>query len=137
MEDIQRIHLKRLHGQVRQIAYQLMRVQFSHFTNAQSWSPAINAYRCREQITICVDLSGVDKSLIEVRAEAECLRIRGRREPPEPCGGDKPLQVLAMEIDYGPFEREVLLPEPIQTEQVRAEQQNGLLWVYLPLRPQA
>ena len=133
---MQSIHLKRLHGQVREIAYQLTRVQLSYFTNAQPWSPAINAYRCREQITICVDLAGVDKSLLEVHAEPERLRIRGRREPPEPCGREKPLQVLAMEIDYGQFEREVLLPEPIQPDRVRAEQHDGLLWVYLPLQPE-
>jgi HSP20 family molecular chaperone IbpA len=42
-----------------------------------------------------------------------------------------------MEIDYGPFEREVLLPSDVAPERVTAEQRNGLLWVYLPFQSHA
>jgi HSP20 family molecular chaperone IbpA len=44
------------------------------------------------------------------------------------------MQLLAMEIDYGPFEREVQLAAEVEIEQVHAEQRNGLLWIYLPLK---
>ena len=39
-----------------------------------------------------------------------------------------------MEIDYGPFEREVVLPAEVEIDQARAEQRNGLLWISLPLK---
>jgi HSP20 family molecular chaperone IbpA len=42
--------------------------------------------------------------------------------------------LLALEIDYGPFEREVHLPTEIDVEQASAEQQNGLLWIHLPFK---
>jgi HSP20 family molecular chaperone IbpA len=42
--------------------------------------------------------------------------------------------MLALEIDYGPFERRVELPAEVDVEQARAEQENGLLWIYLPLK---
>jgi HSP20 family molecular chaperone IbpA len=44
------------------------------------------------------------------------------------------VQLLAMEIDYGPFEREVLLPASVDIDNVHAEQRNGLLWISLPLK---
>jgi len=39
-----------------------------------------------------------------------------------------------LEIDYGPFEREIELPAEVDAKQARAEQENGLLWIYLPLK---
>ena len=83
------------------------------------------------------DLCGPGRSGPQVhrlRVESRRLLIRGQRPPPEPVGnGHKPLQVLVMEIDYGAFEREVLLPSDVDRERVNAEQNNGLLWIYLPL----
>jgi HSP20 family molecular chaperone IbpA len=38
-----------------------------------------------------------------------------------------------MEIDQGAFEREIVLPVEVEPEQVRAEQREGLLWIWLPL----
>jgi HSP20 family molecular chaperone IbpA len=63
------------------------------------------------------------------------LSIRGVRDVPEPRGKEDPaLQMIAMEIDYGPFEREVRLPDEVEVKKVRAEQKNGLLWIHLPLK---
>jgi HSP20 family protein len=138
MEEIPGIHLRRLHGQLGQVLYQFTKVQFSHFAPPDSWTPAINAYRCRHEFTICVDLAGVDKTQIDLRVEAKRLYIRGRREAPEPCDGeDKPQQILAMEIDYGPFQRQVPLPAEVDVTHVSAEQRNGFLWVHLPLLGQS
>ncbi len=132
------MHLERLHGQLNDILCQLTRMQFSQYTRPTTWAPAINAYRCDSHVTICVDLAGVDKSAIDLSVESRRIRIRGRREAPEPCGGEpKPQQVLCMEIDYGPFERQIELPAEVDAKHVTAEQRNGLLWIYLPLRPES
>jgi len=42
--------------------------------------------------------------------------------------------LLAMEIDYGPFIREVPLPAEVEIDKAHAEQRNGLLWISLPLK---
>jgi HSP20 family molecular chaperone IbpA len=39
-----------------------------------------------------------------------------------------------MEIDYGPYLREVTLPAEVEIEKVHAEQRNGLLWISLRLK---
>lgn len=109
-----------------------------HFWQEQgpvTWQPPINAFRCQDCVRICVDLAGVERSQIELRVEPRRVILRGQRTPPEPEGQDKrALQVLALEIDYGPFLRELRLPAEVNVEEARAEQENGLLWICLPLK---
>jgi HSP20 family protein len=134
--DIRRIRLSRLHGRLGEVVYELTKVQFSQFFQPEVWSPAINAYRCSECITVCVDLAGVERDLVDLQVEPRRLLIRGRRQAPEPDKNElQMLQILALEIDHGPFEREVSFPAEVDPERASAEQHNGLLWVRLPLRP--
>ncbi|HEY5767500.1 MAG TPA: Hsp20/alpha crystallin family protein, partial [Candidatus Udaeobacter sp.] len=89
-------------------------------------------------IRICVDLAGVDRSLIDLSVEPRRLVIRGTRELPEPTGDEgSAQQLLAMEIDYGPFEREITFPVDVEIDKAHAEQRNGLLWISLPVRKES
>jgi HSP20 family protein len=136
MEEIPSIRLKRLHGRLGDVVYQLTKIQFSYLNSRSGWSPDINAYRCDQQIVICVDLAGVETAGLDLRVEPGRLRISGRREPPEPaCNAQQSVQVLAMEIDYGPFVREITLPLEVDPQRVKAEQKSGFVWIYLPFRP--
>jgi HSP20 family molecular chaperone IbpA len=61
--------------------------------------------------------------------------LRGVREAAEPKDEQgRALQTLAMEIDFGAFERSLDLPAEVDTERATAEQKNGLLWICLPLK---
>ncbi len=132
------MHLKRLHGQLGDVVYQLTKIHFSKFFPPHLWRPALNAYRCRDCIKICMDLAGVDREAIDIQLEPGRLVIRGQRGLPEPeDSDDQPLRILAMEIDYGQFEREVSLPSTVDEDRVTARQSNGLLWIHLPLRAHA
>jgi HSP20 family protein len=97
------------------------------------WQPSLNAYRCKNCIKVCFDLAGVDRERIDIRLEPGLLVVRGVRKTPEPPSGE-PQQILAMEIDHGPFLREVRLPDEVLSDKVTAEHLDGLLWIYLPLR---
>jgi len=44
------------------------------------------------------------------------------------------MQTIAMEIDYGPFQRELELPDEVDVRKIHADQHNGLLWIHLPLQ---
>jgi len=134
MDPTRSIKLRWLHGTLGDVSYQLTRVQFSRVVPAK-WQPAINAFRCETAVRICVDLAGVEKSMIELTVLPRRVVVRGTREVPEPAHGEgRALQLLALEIDYGPFEREVPLPAEVDVESASAEQENGLLWIYLPLK---
>lgn len=133
MEKTRNFYLQRSSGWPGVIAYEL-RIQHLSVDRAGGWTPAINAYRCRDQIVVCVELAGVDQREIEIQAEPRRLRLRGLRRPLEAAASDcTPLQVFAIEIDQGHFQREIVLPLEVDPAQIRAEQSNGLLWIYLPL----
>src|ERR1700712_2290217 len=112
----------------------ITRVQLWHHAPA-TWQPPINAFRWEVGICICVDLAGVEKSHVDLQVEPRRVVVRGSRQPPEPNEKHgRPLQVLALEIDYGPFERELILPVEVDVDNASAEQENGLLWIQLPLK---
>ena len=123
-----------VHGALDELTYHLTRVRFSHAA-AHTWRPAINAYRCETCLRLCVDLAGVDRAEIDLQISPHRLVLHGTRDivEPEDVHG-RPLQTIAMEIDYGPFERSFDLPAEIDVDQARAEQKNGLLWICLPLK---
>jgi HSP20 family protein len=124
------IKLRWLHGTLSDVS--VTRVQLWQVA-PHTWQPAINAFRCERGVRICVDLAGVEKSEIDLTVEPRRLVMRGTRNPPEPTS-DRAVQLLALEIDYGPFEREIDLPVEVDIESVHAEQENGLLWITLPVK---
>jgi HSP20 family protein len=128
MDPVRRLTLHLLEGTQTGISYHVANFQFAPPT----WQPAINAYRCEHGIRICVDLAGVDRKAIDLRVEPYSVVIRGNREVPGPKDSEGPVEMLAMEIDYGPFERNVELFDEVDIEKVHAEQTNGLLWIHLP-----
>ncbi|HAB18283.1 MAG TPA: Hsp20/alpha crystallin family protein [Verrucomicrobiota bacterium] len=134
-EEFQGFYLRLLQNRVGGIASELTRWHYASVAAREVWHPAINAYRCRDSIVICADLAGVDRSDINLTVESQRVWLRGRRRPAEPRDPEgPPLQVLAMEIDHGAFERDIVLPVEVDPEQVHAEQRDGLLWILLPLR---
>jgi HSP20 family protein len=133
MDSIGSIKLRWLHGALQDVTYELARSQFQFAPH--TWEPAINAYRCEKCIRICVDLAGVERSQIDLIVEPQRVLIRGERELPEPSHDEgRAVRLLAMEIDYGPFERELQLPVEVEINQAHAEQRNGLLWISLPIK---
>jgi HSP20 family protein len=134
MDSTHTIRLRWLHGSLAEATHQLASLRLSR-CGPHAWRPAINAYRCERCIRICVDLAGVDRADIDLTIDEQLLSIRGVRDVPEPGSEEKEaMQMIAMEIDYGPFERDFRLPDEVDVKKVRAEQKNGLLWIHLPLK---
>lgn len=134
METIRTIRLRWSQGTLYDVTSQVIRSGFPHFA-PPPWQPAINAYRCDDCIQICVELAGVERSEIELTIQDRMLSIRGVRDVPEPNEAERrTLQTIAMEIDYGAFERDIRLPVDVDVKKVRADQKNGLLWIHLPLK---
>jgi HSP20 family protein len=134
MDSSRTIRLRWLHGSLHDVTHQLVGLRFSR-SSPNAWRPAINAYRCEHCIRICVDLAGVDRSDIDLSLDGRHLSIRGMRDVPEPSDEEKEaMQMIAMEIDFGPFEREVRLPAEVDIKKIHADQKNGLLWIHLPLK---
>jgi HSP20 family protein len=119
-----------------------MQKGFFNFCPSETWTPNVNLYENDTAYVVCVDLSGVDKEKIEVVVADQKLTLRGARLVPtfpelEGGGGGggeshPKLRVHLMEIDHGPFCREVELPADVDRERIGAAHRNGLLWIELP-----
>jgi HSP20 family protein len=134
MNTIRGFKVRWLHEAAGDATYQLTRLQFTR-RSPYCWRPAINAFQCDKGLRICVDLAGVDRSQVELIVEPQRLTIRGTRDAPEPTDAEgRAVQMIAFEIDYGPFERVVALPLPVDVDRARAEQRNGLFWIELPFQ---
>jgi HSP20 family protein len=125
-------------ARVGSVAYELQRLHFAGFqTSADAWQPAINAYLCNDELVVCLDLAGVSRDDVTIQVDERRLVIRGHRLSPEQFlreSQSKCRQILAMEIEHGPFSRVLNLPIDIDPDQVRAEHRQGLLWIQLPIR---
>lgn len=110
------------------------------FRPNEPWQPNVNLYESDSAYHVCVDLAGVDKEKIDLVVQDGRLVLKGSRGMPAP-GEQRPadpqskrLRIHLMEIDHGPFSREVELPEDAQPEKIGANYRNGLLWVEVPKR---
>jgi HSP20 family protein len=114
------------------------------FIPSDAWQPAVNLYETEGAYLVCVDLSGVDKDTVELHVVDHRLVLRGRREVP-PCpenlqtSSDAPCRarIHLMEIDHGPFARDVELPTDVHHERISASYRNGLLWIEIPKKQDA
>jgi HSP20 family protein len=106
--------------------------QFFTFSRNESWRPALNLYETDTHFIICVDLAGMPRDRIDIRAEPGRIVIRGDRADPKPPG-ERPLNcVHRMEIDVGPFYREVALPATTDVDRIQATYREGFLWIHAP-----
>lgn len=121
-----------------------MQKGFFNFCPSETWTPNVNLYENDTAYIVCVDLAGVDKDKIDVMVSEQKLMLRGarlvptmpeeERVAPTPGGVQQAqkLRVHVMEIDHGPFCREVELPADVVHEQINATHRNGLLWIEIP-----
>lgn len=124
---------------VRQMNKLMDQVQKNFFTfcPGETWTPAVNLYENESGYLVCVDLSGVEKEKIDVTIVDGRLKLKGQRSVPVNPDGSAPdpsqrIKIHLMEIDHGPFCREVDLPEDVLHEKIAANYRNGMLWIELP-----
>ena len=80
--------------------------------------------------TVLVELPGVEPEHLKLVAAPRVLIVAGERRRPRDCG-----QYQQMEIEYGPFQRQVALGEDVDPDSATATYERGILHVTLPVAP--
>ncbi len=98
----------------------------------RGYRPEVDVYRTEgpAALTVVVELPGVDPSDVKVVASPQALLIAGERQRPKDCG-----QYQQLEIEYGPFQRQVTLAVDVDPEQATATYERGFLTIKLPIAP--
>ena len=93
----------------------------------------LDVVRHENDVTLRIDVPGVDPEQIEVTVDRGILTISGKREE-ERAENDK---FIVRERTMGAFTRRMRLPETLNAEAVEASYDNGVLEVRIPVLEQA
>ena len=95
------------------------------------YRPQVDCYRTEEppELTVVVELPGVDADTVQIVATNRTVVLSGERRRPWSEGR----VYQQMEIEYGPFEREIVLNDDVDTSAAQATYSRGLLTIVLPL----
>jgi HSP20 family protein len=96
-------------------------------------SVPMDAVRHGNQIFVSFDLPGVDPEGIDLSVERDVLTVSASRRF-DRVEGD---EVLASERPQGSFTRRVLLGESLDTSQIEAAYDHGVLTITIPVAEQA
>ena len=126
--------IDRLQGEIEELFADLWQVP--RFTGIRSgFRPAVDCYVTEDppELTVLVELAGVDPESIELAAEKRALTISGVRPRPRVAG-----QVYQQaEIEYGRFERRIPLGQDIDADAASAAYEAGMLRITLPVARRA
>ncbi len=94
------------------------------------WAPDIDVYEREGKMVVCADLPGLSKDDVRVEVTPEGLVIEGerKREQEEEREG-----FYRAERSYGRFYRTIPLPEGAEVDKARAQFNNGVLEVTIPV----
>ena len=97
----------------------------------RGFRPNVDSFHTDEphELTVVVELPGVDPESIAVVVGERMLVVAGER--PRPAARGRVYQ--QMEIEYGGFQRQVRLPEDVDPTKARAEYERGVLRIALPV----
>ena len=91
--------------------------------------PVVNTREGEAAYHIDVDLPGVKKDDIKVDIHKDILTISGERKSKEEV---KEEDYYKVETTFGKFSRSFTLPENVDTENIEARSDNGVLEVIIP-----
>jgi len=94
------------------------------------WTPAVDLYETGDHYALLVELPGLDRSDVQIEAQADRLTLKGTRRP---ASAEAP-RFLQLERGHGPFVRTFTFAEPIDVEGVSADFRDGVLAVTVPKR---
>jgi HSP20 family protein len=92
------------------------------------WRPPVDLFENEDELTLRVDLPGIDQNTLDLQITGEELTIRGERPWTAPEKGG----VVHSERPYGQFHRGFRLGIAVQNDQVSAVYKDGVLTVTLP-----
>jgi HSP20 family protein len=92
------------------------------------FTPAVEMVVTDRDITIDLDLPGINPDQIDVQATAKTVTIVGERLAKDTEGAT----THRSELRYGKFQRVINLPEKVQHDQVTAKYEYGVLRLVLP-----
>jgi HSP20 family protein len=94
-----------------------------------TWAPSVDVLETEDAYLLFAELPGVRREDIQLQIQERRLELSGRRHP---LGENR--NFLRMERSYGPFRRTFDLTVPVDSDNISASFQHGVLRVHIPKR---
>ena len=115
---------------------QMLHRSFVAYRGSGVWQPATNVYESSSAFLISLELAGVASDCVCIECpDHRSVVVRGKRSQPRPADVPEALSIHILEIDEGPFYREIELPESVEVRALTWRFVEGLLWISVPKRP--
>lgn len=127
--------IDKLHEEIEELFADLWQVPRFAGTR-RGFRPNVDSFHTDDphELTVVVELPGVDPDSLNLVVGERMLVIAGERRRPKVDGG---VSYQQMEIEYGPFQRQVRLGEDVDPEHATAVFEHGVLTIQLPVVEQA
>jgi len=99
-----------------------------------SFAPPADIYEDEHNITLKIEVPGIDEKDIDVRIENNTLTVHGERKIEKE---EKEENFRRVERQYGGFTRSFTLPSSVDTGQVSADYDKGVLKINLAKKAEA
>ena len=99
-----------------------------------SFAPAVDVYEDEHKVTLKIEVPGIEEKDIDIRVENNTLAVHGERKIEKE---EKEENYRRVERQYGSFTRTFTLPQTVDTENVSATYDKGVLKVSLPKKAEA
>jgi HSP20 family protein len=99
-----------------------------------SFAPAVDVYEDDHQVTLKIEVPGIDEKDIDVRLENNTLTVHGERKLEKE---EKEENYRRVERQYGSFTRSFTLPTTVDAEGVSAQYDKGVLKIRLNKKAEA
>ena len=99
-----------------------------------SFAPPVDVYEDEHNVTLKIEVPGIDEKDIDVRIENNTLTVHGERKFEKE---EKEENFRRVERQYGSFTRTFTLPNTIDQESVQATYEKGVLNVKLAKKAEA
>ena len=99
-----------------------------------SFAPAVDVYEDEHNVTLKIEVPGIEEKDIDVRIENNTLTVHGERKIEKE---EKEENYRRVERQYGSFTRTFNLPTTVDSEKVSANYDKGVLKISLPKKAEA
>ena len=101
---------------------------------AANFVPPVDIYEDAEKVVLKVEVPGIDQKDLDVRVEGNTLSVKGERKFE---AEEKEKNFHRIERSYGSFFRAFTLPATVETENIKASYNAGVLKLELKKTPEA
>ena len=98
--------------------------------NGDFTAPAIDMYQTEDDVVVKATLPGLRAEDVDITVTGETLTLRGEYKQENE---QKNARYHIREGRYGSFERSIMLPTDVKADQAKADFENGVLTITMPI----